>query len=276
MVIYAKIPQEKITAAQEQLAYLERISEGRLGVSALYTEDDQLLQFHANERFPMNCTSKVMVISTLLKKSMADKELLQKRIMFTKQDLVSGSPRSSKRIKQGMTLNELSEAALIGSDNTATNLVMKYLGGPQAVTAFARSIGDSTFNLKRWWPAEARWLWNDLQDTSTPAAMTGGLRRLAFGADLGPEQRKQLLTWLKNNKTGDARIREGVPFGWEVADKTGTGFYHGTTNDIGIIWPPNSYPIVVSIFYKHKQKNAPKREDIIAKATRIVRRAFGH
>ncbi len=110
----------------------------------------------------------------------------------------------------------------------------------------------------------------DLSDTSTPAAMEKSLQQLALGEILASPQRELLLAWLKSNTTGDARIRGGVPKGWIVGDKTGSGFYYGITNDIGIIWPPKCAPIVVAIYFIHNKKDAVKREDVIASATRIL------
>ena len=109
----------------------------------------------------------------------------------------------------------------------------------------------------------------DLRDTTTPAAMGYSLQGLVLGDVLHFSQRQQLLSWLKNNKTGDARIRAGVPRGWLVGDKTGTGSY-GTTNDIAIIWPPKQAPIIVVIYFTQHEKNAEPRDDIIASVTRLL------
>jgi beta-lactamase class A len=57
---------------------------------------------------------------------------------------------------------------------------------------------------------------------------------LAFTDVLAKPQKEMLISWLKANTTGDFRIRVGLI----VADKTGTGGAYGTTNDLGIIWPP--------------------------------------
>jgi beta-lactamase class A len=57
--------------------------------------------------------------------------------------------------------------------------------------------------------------------------------------------------------------------GWLVGDKTGTGNY-GTTNDIGIIWPPKGSPIVVAIYFTQNKKDAAPRDDVIASVTRIL------
>mgnify|MGYP003512876270 FL=1 len=179
------------------------------------------------------------------------------------------SPITEKHLADGMTIFNLCAAAITQSDNTAMNLLIKKLGGLEAVTAFARSIGDNTFRLDRWEPKLNSAIPGDLRDTSTPAAMERSLQQLALSDALALPQRKQLQTWLKSNVTGNYRIRAGLPKAWIVGDKTGTGDY-GTTNDIGIIWPPKRSPIVVAIYFTQNKKNAVKREDIIASVTHLL------
>ncbi|MEI6417226.1 MAG: class A beta-lactamase, partial [Verrucomicrobiota bacterium] len=159
------------------------------------------------------------------------------------------------------------------SDNNAANLLIKKLGGVQAVTSFARSIGNSVFRLDRLEPELNSEIPGDIRDTSTPAAMEKSLQNLTLGNALGLAQREQLLTWMKNNTTGDTRIRAGVPEGWIVADKTGSGDY-GITNDIGIFYPLEGAPIVITIFFFQDKKDSPHRDDLIASVTRILVNEF--
>ncbi|MCX7114551.1 MAG: serine hydrolase [Gammaproteobacteria bacterium] len=65
--------------------------------------------------------------------------------------------------------------------------------------------------------------------TSTPTAMQINLQKLVLGDVLGKIQREKLKSWLIGNTTGDLRIRAGVPKGWIVADKTGSGSSYGIT-----------------------------------------------
>lgn len=102
------------------------------------------------------------------------------------------------------------------------------------------------------------------------------LEKLTLSHALWAPQRQQLLTWMKKNTTGDLRIRAGVPKGWVVADKTGSGEY-GLTNDIAIIWPPNHpSPILVAIYFTQTKKDATSRPAVIAEATRIVLGELGN
>lgn len=262
------------SSAQTQLAQLEASTGGRLGVAAVDTGNNQRIQYRANEHFPMGCTSKVIGVAAILKKSMTDKQLLQETIKYNKDDLTNWTPITEKHLAEGMNIKALCSAAISYSDNTAMNLLTKKLGGPAGLNAFARSINDNHFKLDHWWPDEALASPASGEDTTTPAAMEESLRKLVVGNVLAAPQREMLITWLKNNKTGDSRIRAGVPKGWIVGDKTGTGFNYGTTNDIAVIWPPKCNPIVVTMYYSSNDKNAPKREDVIASATRIVIDAF--
>ena len=266
---YAGVQQTQ-PSVQQQFAALEASAGGRLGVAAIDTATNRWVQYRGDQRFPMGCTSKVMGVAAILKNSMTDSQYLQQNVKYQKKDLVNWNPITEKYLAEGMTIEALCGAAISYSDNTAMNLLTAKLGGPQGINRFARSIGDSSFKLDHWWPDEAKANLFNLEDSSTPNAMARSLQKIALGEVLASPQRQKLLSWLKNNTTGDARIRAGVPKKWVVGDKTGSGYEYGTVNDIGIIWPPNRAPIIVAVFYSSTKKDAPKREDVIASATRIM------
>ncbi|KVP06584.1 class A beta-lactamase [Burkholderia ubonensis] len=260
--------------AASSLAELERAAGGRLGVHALDTATGRRVQHRADERFPFCSTFKAILIAAVLAESVARPALFTQRVTYRQADLLEWSPVTEKHVDTGMTVSELCEATAQYSDNAAANLLMKLLGGPAAVTAFARSIGDDTFRLDRWEPELNTALPGDARDTTTPAAMAASLRALALGDALPAPQRAQFAQWLRGNKTGDKRIRAGVPTGWQVGDKTGTGDY-GTTNDIGVLWPPARGPIVLTVYYTQARADAKRKDDVIAAATRIAVAALG-
>lgn len=259
--------------AQDRLAALESAAGGWLGVAALNTTNGAQISHRANERFPFCSTFKVLAASAILKRSAAENGLLQRRIAYTKAELVAYSPITEKHVGDGLTVAELCAAALQYSDNTAANLLMKLLGGPAAVTAFARSIGDDQFRLDRWETELNTAIPGDPRDTSTPAAMAASLQRLALGNALGGAERERLVAWMRGNTTGATRIRAGVPADWQVADKTGSGDY-GTANDVGVAWPPGKPPIVLAIYFTQRDKDAPYRNDVLASAARIAAEAL--
>lgn len=261
-------------AAGQMLAELESSVGGRLGVCAIDAASGRVIAHRADERFPFCSTFKAMLSAAVLAQSVERPALLQQRVTYTRADLVNYSPVSEKHVGEGMTVAALCEAAIQYSDNSAANLLMKLLGGPSAVTAYARSIGDDTFRLDRWETELNTALPGDLRDTTTPAAMAASMRVLMVGDALPAAQRAQLVAWMRGNKVGDKRLRAGVPAGWTVGDKTGTGDY-GTTNDAGVVWSPSRAPIAVAVYYTQARADARSKDDVIASVARIVVQAFG-
>lgn len=251
---------------------LSKTHQSRLGVYALDTGNNYEVQYQAKQRFPMCSTAKLMIVAAILKKSIAVPNLLDQVIHYTKQLTIhSGyAPITKQHIDSGMTIAELCAAAISHSDNAAADLLIKKLGGPAAVTEFARSIGDHSFRLDRWEPALNSAIPDDLRDTSTPAAMGKSLAKLMSGHILDKQQKGLLKTWLVANTTGDDRIRAVVAKNWVVGDKTGTGQY-GTTNDIAIIWPQKRHnPIILALYFTQFHKDAVPNNQIIREAASIA------
>lgn len=246
-------------------------NKGRLGLYALDTNTGNALSYHADQRFPLCSTSKVITTAAILKRSMKQPTRLNDIIHYNKKAIATSryAPITHKQVKSGMSIRSLCKAAMRYSDNLAANLLMATLGGPQAVTQFARSDGDKAFYLVRWEPELNTAIPGDKRDTSTPKATTKSLRKLILGGVLAPPQREMLTRWLIDSTTGNARIRAGVPKNWIVGDKTGTGDY-GTTNDIAVIYPPHCKPMVLSIYYTQDTKNAKPNPVIIARVTHDV------
>lgn len=150
------------------------------------------------------------------------------------------------------------------------NLLLDLVGGPGAVTGFVRRLGDEVTRLDRTEPdlnvsAGA----TDERDTTTPAAVVGSIRAVTLGEGLGPAERDRLTGWLLANTTGDAAIRAGVPTGWRVGDKTGTGA-QGERNDVGIVLPPDRAPLVLAVYTEPDDPGSDAGDATIAEATALV------
>lgn len=262
--------------ATKKLTALVNQYGGRLGVYAINTGNGDRFSYHANSRFPLCSTAKVMTVGAILKNSMQTPALLNKTIQYSKKTVAKSgyAPITSKHIHSGMTIKALCAAAISYSDNAAENLLIQQLGDPKNVTHFAREIGDHKFDLTRWEPELNTAIPGDTRDTSTPKAVSESLQKLLLNNSvLANKQRKLLTQWLIQNTTGNARIRAGTPKKWIVGDKTGTGGY-GTTNDIAIIWPPHCQPIVIAVYYTQNTKNARPNNIIIATTARIMINSF--
>jgi beta-lactamase class A len=97
---------------------------------------------------------------------------------------------------------------------------------------------------------------------------------LVLGNQLSAASRKQLTTWLLGNRTGDARLRAGLPAGWQCGDKTGSG-ERGSTNDIGLVWPPQQrQPVIVTIYLTDTAAEPDARNKTIADVGRAIAAAL--
>lgn len=254
----------------QKLKALEQKYGGRLGVAILDTAKAKPLSYRGDELFPMCSTFKCLAAAFVLARVDRKEESLGRRMFYARKDLVTYSPVTEKHADaDGMTMAEICEAAVTLSDNSAGNLMLASFGGPAGLTEYLRSLGDSVTRLDRWETALNEAAPGDPRDTTSPLAMCATLHKLLVGDALSASSREQLIAWMVDCKTGDKRLRAGVPQGWRVGDKTGTG-EHNATNDVGIIWPPNRAPILVTAYYVDANASADDRSAIIAEIGRIA------
>jgi beta-lactamase class A len=196
----------------------------------------------------MCSTFKFLVAAAVLDRVDKKEEQLDRMIPYGRADLLDWAPVTKEHLQQGsMTVDALCAAAIDYSDNTAANLLLQTIGGPHGLTEFVRSLGDPITRLDRNEPTLNTALKGDDRDTTSPSSMLKDMQGLLLGQKLSAAARQQLETWLDVNTTGDKRLRAGLPPGWQVGDKTGTG-ENGARGDIAIVRPPNRAPILVVVY----------------------------
>ncbi|GDY51038.1 hypothetical protein SVIO_016610 [Streptomyces violaceusniger] len=177
---------------------------------------------------------------------------------------------TEKHVDTGMSLGALCDAAVRYSDNAAANLLFDQLGGPKGLDAILEKLGDDVIQMENIEPELSRWVPGETHDTTTPRAMVKDLRAFVLGDVLGKGERAQLTKWLRTNTTGDELIRAGMPKGWQVGDKTGSGSYYGARNDIAVVWRPGAAPLVMAIMSYRGDKDTPFDNKLIADAASVV------
>lgn len=254
-----------------RLAAIEKASGGRLGVSILDTGSGAQYGYRAGERFPMCSTFKLLATALVLHRVDTGQEQLERRIPIAAGDILPHSPTTQQHIgPQGLPMAALCEASIIVSDNAAANLMLASFGGPAGLTAYLRGVGDKVTRLDRTEPELNEATPGDVRDTTTPDAMLATVHKLTLGTALSDASRKLIVQWLQANKTGDQRLRALLPPGWRVGDKTGTGA-RGTTNDVGILWPPGGRaPLLVAAYLTETKQPAAQREAALGKVGRVV------
>jgi beta-lactamase class A len=261
---------ERLSSMQARLSDLEIKAQGRLGVHILDTATGQEYGYRSDERFMMLSSFKLLASALVLHRVDAGHESLERRIPYSKEDLVTWSPVTEKHADgAGMTLAQLCEATITTSDNTAANLILSSYGGPAALTAYARQLGDTITRLDRFEPKLNVKHADGVMDTTSPRAMVGTMLKVVLGDALTLQSRNRLQQWLLSNTTGGQRLKAGLPTDWRVGDKTGTN--QTDANDIGVIWPPKRAPVLVAVYLAESQANSQIKDATIAAVGRLVR-----
>lgn len=239
----AQNPEDRLAATIERI---ERDLDARVGVMIRDSGSAWSLSHRADERFLMNSTFKTMLCGAVLRRVDDGALSLDENIAIRDSDLLDYAPVTETMVGKSMSIGELCFAALDMSDNTATNLLIDRIGGPQSVTAFLRDIGDPVSRLDRREPDVNDFAPGDPRDMTTPDAMALTMDALLNKDALTAESRAQLVDWMSAGGVTGALIRASTPEGWQVADRSGSGDFN--RNIAAMVTPPGKAPYFISIF----------------------------
>jgi beta-lactamase class A len=265
-----------LAKAQDTSAVLqtyERDTGGRIGVYAENLSTGARIAWRADERFVMCSSFKASLAALVLSRVDRGQDHLDAMISYGRNDLLDHAPVARPHLGEGtqaaLSVADMCKAAVELSDNTCANLLLARVGGPASLTAFWRATGDAVTRLDHNEPVLNRSPPGDPNDTTTPAAMAGNLRRFVLGDVLSPVSRDNLTGWMLNCKTGNNRLRGGLPGNWKIADKTGNNG-HDATGDIAVTWPNAGGPVLICAYTQGGSPTAPQQEAVFADIGRMV------
>ncbi len=241
--------EESVTAA---LRDLERRSGGRLGVGIVDTARGTAQGWRQHERFTQASSFKLSLAALVLAEAERGRLALSDELRWSRGDLLPHSPVTAATASGALSIRELARAAVVTSDNTAANVLLRRIGGPARVTAFWRATGDRISRLDRYEPELNVTPPGTTLDTTTPAAMAATVARLVRGTVLRPASRALLGDWMIAAETGRQRLRAGFPGDWRAGDKTGTGggAGHLIFVDLAFAAPRGRAPLIVSAYFE--------------------------
>jgi beta-lactamase class A len=254
-------------------------SRGLVGVSCSLPGLVLDCNLNANEKLPMQSVYKFPIAMAVLHAVEQGELALSQPIQFRASDAVRPGLRSPLRDMHpqgGVTvpLQELLHLAVSESDGTASDMLLRVLGGPMVVDRYIHSLGvegiavlDNEKTLGKDVKAQYR-------NTSTPAAMVHLLRLLADDSPLTSDHTALLLRLMSQGGTSDARIKGLLPLNTKVAHKTGTsgednGVTHAT-NDVGLITMRNGKKLAIAVMIEDSPASEAIREKVIAQITKAV------
>ncbi|NUB44983.1 class A beta-lactamase [Fertoebacter nigrum] len=240
----------------------------RVGLVVRDSASDWAISHRADERFLMTSTFKAMLCGAVLDRVDDGALDLGETIKIEAEAILDYAPVTEGRVGDTMTVADLCLAALDMSDNTATNLLIDRLGGPQSVTDFLRKIGDPVSRLDRREPELNTFAVGDLRDTTTPDAMVATWQAMLTGDALSSTSRAQLVDWMSAGGVTGALIRASTPDGWQVADRSGSGNFN--RNIVAMVKPPGRAPYFIAIFLSDAELDFETRNAAVIDLSRAV------
>jgi len=254
----------------------ERSNGGHLGLYAENIATGAKLTWRADERFVMCSTFKASLAACVLLRVDRGQDALETLVHYRRADLQRFyAPVAQANLRKGfLSVGEMCKAAVERSDNACANLLLARIGGPLALTAFWREIGDEVTRLDDNEPLLNRTPPGGVRNTTTPTAMASTLRRLVLGRVLSEVSRRTLTAWLVDCQTGGNRLRAGLPRGWMIGDKTGN---NGTdaAGDIAVAWPKADVPIIITVYTRGGSPTPAQFDAVFAGVGKFVGEHLG-
>ncbi len=236
---------------ERQLAVLAASHPADVGVAALDLKTGEMVSINGDEPFPMASTVKIAVAANYLAQVEHGRRSLDDKI-------------------SGRSARSLIDAMMIRSDNHATDILMRDLGGPKTLQSWLSQNGLSGLRIDRniaQLLRSKRDLW-DVKDSASPRAMVTLLQKLDSGALLRPHSRAYLLDVMSRCKTGKNRMRALLPAWARVEHKTGT--LSGYSSDVGFLTLPDGRRVAVALF----ARGGNNRPRAIAEAAYAIYHGF--
>ncbi len=309
--IRRKIPPPAPAALQSRLdalvlAYGEEVGVAVTDVAAGWTAGvDQ------DRPYPQQSVSKLWVAMAMLRAVDEGRVDPDAPVVLTAADRSVFFQPISYRIGDSGYLSSVADLlrrALVESDNAANDKLMRELGGPDSVSAalggmglhdvkvgaYERDLQAQTAGLT--WQPDYGIGWNFQAareqlpmaqrqaamdaylaaplDGTSPAAITAALGALARGELLAEGSTARMLGLMREARTGPRRLKGGLPEGWSIAHKTGTGQdFRGAAigiNDVGLLTAPDGRTYAVAVMMRHTRKSVPERLAFMQSVTRAV------
>ncbi|MDT5122429.1 MAG: beta-lactamase class [Acidobacteriota bacterium] len=262
-----------------QIEKISRLAQGRVGASVMIIETGEEVALNGTERFPMQSVYKWPIAMTALRQVDDGTLKLEQKALVEERELVPASMYSPLRDKYPhggveVSVRELLRDAIIDSDGTASDVLLRLVGGAERVNTYLRELGVTgivvaTTEKEMGGGDEVQY-----RNWAQPEAIVRLLRIFYEGRGLSAESRALLMQLMTETNTGPHRIKGNLPAGTIVAHKTGTsGTSNGlarATNDVGLITLPDGRHLAVAVFVSDSKATEEVREGIIAQIARAA------
>ncbi|UWR50069.1 class A beta-lactamase [Phaeobacter inhibens] len=253
----------------ETIRNWEQALDARLGVLLVHPATGWEIAHNADDRFPLNSTFKPLLCAAILSQVDRGTEDLTAQVEIRRKDLVSHSPVTERYIGTTRSLAQLCDAAITRSDNTAANLLLERIGGPEGFTEYMQTSGDLITRLDRWETDLNSATPGDPRDTASPRSVLSTLHAALSGTMLSGSSSAQLADWMQRDQLADDLIRAHLPEGWTIGDKTGAGG-HGSRGIIAFLRDPQGHEYLAAIYITETNADFSRRNQAISDIGRAM------
>ncbi|MFC4209876.1 class A beta-lactamase [Pedobacter lithocola] len=252
----------------------------KVGVSIADQTGKNIITIHGKDRFPLQSVFKFHVAAYILSKVDQQELSLEQKIQITSTDLLPNiySPIKEKFPKGTvMSLKEILEYVVSKSDNIGCDVLLRLIGGPQAVESFFLKHKFSGISIKiNEERQQASW---DAQfmNWSYPVSATEVMSAFYLNGNQLLSEHSHSLLWqmMTDTETGPARIKGQLPKGTIVRHKTGTSGTNSVgitsaVNDVGLVVVTDRKFFFISIFVSDSKENMDTNEKIIADIAKVA------
>ncbi|WP_245859737.1 class A beta-lactamase, subclass A2 [Spirosoma aerolatum] len=265
---------QNLNSVRQQIQHIVAGKKATVGIALMSDDGKDTASIYGNRHFPLQSVFKFHIALAMLSQIDQGKFSLDQPIKIQKKDLLPKlySPIRDK-YPNGTTMNlsEMLAYTVSQSDNVGCDLLLKLLGGPEAVERYIKQSGTNDISIKvNEETQQANW---DLQfkNWTTPRAAVNVLQTFYVNRNkrLSTQSHDFIWTVMKGTQTGQARLKGQLPKQTIVAHKTGSSGTNkagitAAVNDIGIVFLPNGRYYFISVFVKDSRENEDTNEKLIA------------
>lgn len=249
------------TELTKKINAIEKRSNAMIGITAIFIENNKIVAYNGDKPFFMASTIKLPIALAFLHRVDEKKDSLNRVIKLDLSNSVPGSGSlyslfEKKRIS--MSSQQILKYMLANSDNSASDIILQAVNGPEQVTKRMHALGFKNILINRsileimmdtnhverlylkkphtvysWkkifnrTPLRKKVLaWQrfekDIRDTTTPDDMAKLLVKLYKKQALSESSTNFLINIMEKCRTGRSRIKGLLPSNVKVAHKTGT------------------------------------------------------
>ena len=248
---------------------------GRVGISVIHVESGRSVTVAGQEWLPLQSVFKLPLAVAVLRDVQAGQVSLDQMLTVRAEDRAPGVAMNEKKwtqVPRTVSVRQLLEYSLVDSDNTASDKLLDLMEGLR-LTGRMQALGFQGIAVRA--PTKAMGASGELPNEATAEALARLLAALARGEILEASQRALLWEIMGRARTGERRIRAGLPAGTPVLDKTGTGGNGSVTNDVGLVTlPGNAGHLAIAVLIAASSLPARAQEDLIAEIARTAFNSF--